>query len=165
MVNSNKTKILVLSIGTPGKGDDELGHLFIDKLQTVINNDIDSYNHIDFHKALHLNIEDSELISQFDEVYIVDSCVSNEVKSFEIIEVSEQYPIHFTSHIIQAEQIKYLSKNLFHASPKIFKIQIKGYSFELGEQVTNMALNNLNSALNEFLKRIKKIPDINNFEG
>ncbi|RLD75788.1 MAG: Ni/Fe hydrogenase, partial [Bacteroidetes bacterium] len=62
-----KNKTIVFGIGNIGRQDDGLGWLFLDHLKEK------QFNHLDLEYRYQLQIEDAELICNYDTVIFVDA--------------------------------------------------------------------------------------------
>lgn len=140
-------KILFYAIGNPGRADDGLGNEFIKLLEPHVSEQSDLK--IDFDSNYHLNIEDAELISHYDCVFLIDASEA-EIESFEIRKVIPSPQGSFTSHSVSPEYLAELSQELFGETIPIYAVHIKGYKWDLGSPISKKALKNLNATTNFF---------------
>jgi hydrogenase maturation protease len=137
-------KILFYGYGNPGRQDDGLGNAFIEKVEKwcsdngVINIDIDS--------NYQLNIEDAEIISHYDVVFFVDASIEENINDFLLTTVEKENKQYFTTHAASPATIAFLCGNLYNKNPEVFLIHIKGYEWELKEELTAKAKENLDKA-------------------
>lgn len=154
----NIQHILVIGIGVYGRGDDQVGHYFVEQLQKMINenklNDIPY--HLTLQHLLHLNIEDVQLISNFEYVFIVDASVDSSTNSYSIKVVEDSFHTNFTTHIIQPCQIKQWVLAFYGKLPNIYEIRIQGYQFNLTDKISTQASKNLTKALQAFIQMLKQ---------
>lgn len=141
-------KILCLGVGNPGRQDDGLGPLFVAKLENKFLN-TKTY---DFETKYQLQIEDAELFSHYDLIYIIDASKEEDLASYKIDDVlaSEQHP--FSTHALNFEAVLYLAKDMFSFTGVVKVLSIKGYKFELKEALSNEARQNFDRAYTYFIK-------------
>ncbi len=150
-------KILLYAYGNPGRQDDGLGNSFIDIMAEWIKEQ--EINHVFTDSNYQLNIEDAEVISNYDEVYFVDASLEN-IDSFIITEVSpSDAKIEFSMHAVSSAYILDLCNKIYHKTPKTFLIHIKGYEWDFQEGITYKALSNLERTV-AFMKE-KIIAELN----
>ncbi len=136
-------KIAIIGIGNVSRQDDGLGWAFVEKLNIPRTN-IDTY-----YKYL-LSIEDAELISHYDTVFFIDASKNhfNEGISFEVVRPDLSFQPF--SHYLNPSLLVYLCESLFHHYPHTYLLQIEGYQWELKEELSAQAHQNLHTALNFF---------------
>ncbi len=105
-----------------------------------------------------LNIEDAELISNYDVVIFADASVAA-VEPFEFKPMIAKNPVvGFSSHSISAESLLGLAEQLFGKRPVAYAMAIRGYAFdEFGEQLSESAEANLAVAEEFFRKWVEAI--------
>jgi hydrogenase maturation protease len=136
-------KILVIGYGNPSRGDDGLGISLIQEIERA--NIPDVATDSDYQ----LNIEHAVDVSGMDRVIFVDASLSGkEPYEFDRIEPSSQ--ITFTTHSVNAESVLALCRDIYGTSPESWMLGIRGYTFELGERLSEKAEENLHEAV-EFL--------------
>jgi len=147
MKKEGKHKIIVFGIGNTGRQDDGLGWLFLDFLETL-NMDID------LEYRYQLQIEDAELISNYETVIFVDATkeATEEGFYFKTCKPSEIYS--FSTHALKPETILYLTNTLYHHNPKASILGIQGYQWELEIGMSRKAKINMNQAKDYFKKNI-----------
>ena len=153
MSDSDKRKRLIIGIGNSGRQDDGLGWSFLDHVEK-------NFRQFDIEYRYQLQIEDAELISQYDEVVFVDAAIdaSDNGYYFKPCAPSEKYS--FSTHALKPETILHLAQSLYHKEPKSYKFGIEGYEWELNIGLTEKAKTNLEKAkeyfnqivLNNFIK-------------
>src|SRR5262249_29181371 len=122
-------RILVLAYGNPGRQDDALGpaaaaaigHLNLPSVKVEIN--------------YLLNIEDAADAAQHDVVLFIDAS-ANGPEPFEMKKFFPADKTTFTSHIVKPEVILAICKKCYGRSPKGLLLAIRGYEFELMEELT-----------------------------
>jgi len=143
-------KTLIYGYGNPGRQDDGLGPACVEvigewlKMQNLTNIEIDC--------NYQLNIEDAERISEIDKVIFVDATIEPiEDCLMTKVEPGNNY-IEFTMHAVSPAYVLALCQKIFHKTPETYLLHIKGYEFELIEELTTKAKQNLEKAV-EFLKK------------
>ncbi len=141
MKKSDKT--IVLGIGNNGRQDDGLGWMFLDFLDEQKAN-------IDLEYRYQLQIEDAELISNYETVIFVDATKEETEEGFylEPCHPSEKYS--FSTHALQPETILYLSKKLYDHNPDASIFAIQGYDWELMIGLSEKGTINLEKAKKYF---------------
>lgn len=139
-----KNKILLIGIGNRGRGDDGLGWAFLDSVKNEKNLNAELVY------KYQLNIEDAELISSADKVLFIDAFNGELANGFSYEECQVKDSFEFTTHALNPGVVLSLAKNLFNATPQANVLSIKGIKWELGEGLSETALNNLEKASSYF---------------
>lgn len=135
--------ILVLGIGNNGRQDDGMGWLFLDFLK-------EQDSTIDLEYKYQLQIEDAELISNYDKVFFVDATKEITEDGFYIRPCNPSEKYSFSSHALKPETILYLSNKLYNHHPKASILGIQGYEWELKIGLSNKGVVNFNKAIKYF---------------
>ncbi len=140
-------KIIILGIGNNGRQDDGLGWSFLDFLDEQNTN-------IDLEYRYQLQIEDAELISNYDTVIFVDATKEETEEGFylEPCRPSEKYS--FSTHSLEPETIMYLSYKLYDHKPDASIFGIQGYDWELMIGLSEKGTINLNKAKKYFKDKV-----------
>ncbi|MGB5362538.1 MAG: hydrogenase maturation protease [Aureibaculum sp.] len=146
MKNLDK-RIIVLGIGNTGRQDDGLGWLFLDFLKSQKNSYVLEYRY-------QLQIEDAELISNYDEVIFVDATKEETNDGFFLkpCQASDKYS--FSTHALAPETILYLTNKLYDHHPRSYIFGIQGYEWELKIGLSKRANENLDNAKNYFIDKV-----------
>ncbi len=138
-------KILVIGYGNPGRLDDGLGPAFAEKIEAL------KLPGVTVESNYQLNVEDADLISNYDVVVFADASV-NAAEPFEFEPMEKKTPmVGFSSHSITAGSLLGLAEELFGATPEAYGMAIRGDDFnEFGEQLSEAARRNLNAAAEFF---------------
>jgi len=140
--------IYVYGFGNPGRQDDGLGPMIIDKLET------ENIAGITTDSNYQLNIEDADNISGSDMVIFVDASIAaDEPFSFERIEPSAE--ITFTTHSMSPESVIALCGDIYGRVPESYVLAIRGYEWEMFEGLSEKAMDNFNAAYNFLLVKIR----------
>jgi len=137
----------VYGFGNPGRQDDGLGPMIIDKLET------ENIAGITTDSNYQLNIEDADNISGSDIVIFVDASIdADEPFSFKRIEPSAE--ITFTTHSMSPESVIALCGDIYGRVPESYVLAIRGYEWEMFEGLTEKAMKNFNEAYRFLLEKI-----------
>lgn len=139
-------KILIFGYGNPGRHDDALGSLFVQRIQQMNQDNI--YTDADYQ----LNIELSAELVNYDKVIFVDASKEGE-EPFYFKRVFPSKNITFSTHSVNAESIIAICDEYFGSAPESWILGIRGYDFTIGEGITEKAKNNLESAW-QYLSKI-----------
>jgi len=146
-------RTLLIGIGNSSRGDDGLAWLF---LNDVEKNDPGQF---DLEYRYQLQVEDADLISEYDQVLFVDATEELIPEGFSLRKCESAGSFYFSSHLQSPEAVLYLSETLYPNAPNAFVLPITGYRWELGDMVSPEAMTNLDKALVAFRKSVifKKI--------
>jgi hydrogenase maturation protease len=137
----------VYGFGNPGRQDDGLGPMIIDKL------DKENIEGITTDSNYQLNIEDADNISKSDIVIFVDASLdAEEPFSFERIEPSAE--ITFTTHAMSPESVIALCGDIYGRIPETYVLAVRGYQWEMFEGLSEKAMDNFNEAYQFLLQKI-----------
>ncbi|MBD3362314.1 hydrogenase maturation protease [Candidatus Dojkabacteria bacterium] len=149
-------KILIYGIGNPSRQDDSLGPQFIEKFDIWISKQNFPLE-IETTANYQLNIEDADLISQKDLVIFIDA-TKTDITNFEFSSLMPRQNIsEYTTHSLNPEQILNLCQKLYKNYPETYMLQIKGYSWTLGEKISEKASRNLDDAVSYFKNWLNKL--------
>jgi hydrogenase maturation protease len=152
-IKTDPAKILLISIGNCGRGDDGLGWQFAEWVQQAGN------DQFDFEYRYQLQIEDSIIISEYEMVIFVDASHEILEKGFEIKPCVAAGHYFYSSHMQSPETILYLAGDLYNKYPEAYTIAIAGHYWELKTSLSKEAKRNLRSAFtffeNDFLPHIQ----------
>ncbi len=143
-----KNKTIVFGIGNVGRQDDGLGWLFLDYLTEK------QYNHLDLEYRYQLQIEDAELICNYETVIFVDAVKSNVVEGFYFEECKPSAKYGFSTHELAPETILHLAKSLYQHQPKTYILGIQGIQWNLEIGLTDKAILNFNKAKLYFTEKV-----------
>ena len=138
-------KILLIGIGNSGRGDDGLGWAFADKMVHDENFEV-VYRY-------QLQIEDAELISGYEETWLIDASHQKLEHGFECTEVLPVANYTYTTHALHPSAVINLCHEVFQKQPMVFLLGISGSEFYLGAGLSPVAKNNLKRAMKFFLER------------
>ena len=147
---TKENNILIYGYGNPGREDDGLGPALIDLVEEWIIQGKNKNVHID--SNYQLNIEDAFNIRDYDVVIFADASV-RDIEDFKITRVEPSDKIHYSMHAVSPSFIVHLCKKMYNHAPDTYLLHIKGYTFNLGEGISNKASKNLHLAFN-FIKEV-----------
>ena len=132
--------ILIFAYGNPSRGDDALGPAIYDLLKEKLPDDVELLT--DFQ----LQIEHSMDLDQREAVLFIDASMSS-TAPFHFYQLQAERDNSFTSHAMSPAALldAYQQVNKQQAPPS-FMLEIRGYAFELGQQLSSQAEDNLKSA-------------------
>lgn len=137
------SKLLIYGYGNPGRQDDGLGILLVERLEEWAESN--GFHHIDFEYNYQLNIEDALTISEYTQVLFADASIED-IEDIKLAKVMPTEKTEFTMHAMLPGFILHLCQSLYDKFPDTFILSIKGYEFELKEGLTNKAITNLDKA-------------------
>jgi len=139
--------IIVLGIGNNGRQDDGLGWMFLDFLE-------EQNSDIDIEYRYQLQIEDADLISNYETVIFVDATKEETEEGFylEPCHPSEKYS--FSTHALAPETVLYLSDKLYDHNPDASIFAIQGYDWELIIGLSEKGTINLDKAIKYFKDKV-----------
>lgn len=144
-------RILVFGIGNPGRQDDGLGPALVETLESR-----GAFPEVRFEANYQLNIEDALLLSEHDLVFFVDAS-RNDIPGVRMLPVEPAEEITFTTHAIGPASVLALCQDLYNQLPRAYTLEIKGYSWEINESLTEQAQANLGKAV-EVMEKVLKHP-------
>lgn len=154
MKDSNQIKkILLIGIGNDGRTDDAMGWKFLDQFSDL--NDI-----FDFEYRYQLQIEDAELISQYNTVIFVDASQEQFENGFYFYPCIPASSFTLTTHQLAPEVVLWLAGSVFDAPPKGYVLAISGINWKLGYSLSKGAKTNFKNAVTFFQKKLGSIGQI-----
>jgi hydrogenase maturation protease len=150
-IKTDRSKILLVGIGNCGRGDDGLGWKFAELVKST------DHESIDIEYRYQLQIEDADLISQYDFVIFVDASQALLPDGFEVKPCTPAGHYFYSSHMQSPETILYLANLLYNKYPETYIIGITGYYWELKTSLSKESEKNLESAYNYFVNYFSKV--------
>ena len=130
-------KTLVYGYGNVGRKDDGLGVLAANAIEKWAEDA--RINGLDVETNYQLNIEDAEIISNYEVVFFVDASLE-EMEDVSISEVApDDSKIEFSMHAISPAYVVKLCKDMFGKLPKTYLVHLKGYDWDFVEGLTQEA--------------------------
>ena len=134
--------VLIFGYGNLSRGDDALGPLLLERIKDKVNTDT-----VEILTDFQLQIEHALDLENRKLVLFVDASVSSKT-AFGFFELQASKDKSYTTHAMSPAailQVYQAIKNL--APPPCFLLSIQGISFELGEEPSLQAENNLQHAV------------------
>jgi len=135
-------KILIYGYGNPGRRDDGLGPELVKVLEKspVLKN-----QNYSFHSGYQLELEDAYLFSEFSYIILADASKA-EIKNFALEKIIPGGDPSFSMHSVSASYLLCLAWELFGCSPDAYFLHLAGYDWEIGEEISSRARENLEKA-------------------
>lgn len=150
------SKILIYGYGNPGRYDDGLGVAFVDRLEAWAKDK--GLDHVSFDTNYQLNIEDAELISNYEEVLFVDASLE-QVDQFKVEDLTpNNSKIEFSMHAVSPSFVLDLCYKMYERRPKASLMHIKGIEWQFEEGLSEPAKENLEIALKWSKNWLQKKP-------
>jgi hydrogenase maturation protease len=138
--------MLLIGIGNSGRGDDGLGWEFIERVSGL------GYDFLDYEFRYQLQVEDAELIANYDIIVFVDASHDQLDGGFEMRRCISASHSYFTTHAQAPEAILHLANNLYNRFPKSYTLAISGEKWEMENSLSLDAKNNLQAAFEFFVE-------------
>jgi hydrogenase maturation protease len=136
-------KRLAYGYGNPGRQDDGLGILLVEKWEKWAT--AQGVEQFDFERNYQLNIEDADTIRQYDEVIFVDATVAD-ISGVHLSKLVSTSQTEFTMHAMDPGFVLHLCQSLYGDAPDAWLLSIKAYEFEFAQALTSLAEKNLATA-------------------
>ncbi|MGA2975081.1 MAG: hydrogenase maturation protease [Spirochaetia bacterium] len=137
-------KILVRGYGNPGRQDDGLGVLFVERLEAWAA--LAGVSSVSFDADYQLHAEAAYDLAQLDLTLFVDAAADQQ-QPFRLARVLPGKALSFSTHGMSPEEVVALASELYGAAPQVFLLTIRGYGWEPFEELTPGAAANLDAAL------------------
>jgi hydrogenase maturation protease len=125
----------VYGYGNPGRQDDGIGPYLAEEVGRL------DLPLVDTDANYQLQIEDAELISQYDLVIFIDAdCEGSE--PFSARRLEPEAKSSYTTHRLGPESVLALCKSVYGVVPESWLIGVRGYSFDMHEGLTQKAMSN-----------------------
>lgn len=135
-------KTILIGIGNDGRADDALGWLFADQFA--------DNSALEVTYRYQLQIEDAELISQYDCVVFVDASLQEMETGFNVQKCRPVAAVHFSTHQIDPGTILWLAREIYQAATVGYVLAIQGYEWELHQGLSTAAAQNFEKAIAHF---------------
>lgn len=134
-------KGLLIGIGNAAMGDDGLGWGLADAVKPFL----PEQWHTEY--RYQLQVEDAMMVSDYDVVIFADASEENYPGGFSFTHCQPATHYFFSSHQQSPETILYLGEQLYQKKPIAFLLAISGYTWKLGDDLSQQAKTNLESAI------------------
>ncbi|TXI18613.1 MAG: hydrogenase maturation protease [Nitrosomonas sp.] len=141
------SKLLLFGYGNPGRGDDALGPLLIEKINQWGLTDVTCLT------DMQLLIEHTCDFIGFQQILFVDADVSCD-EPFLVTDIYPEKDDSYTSHALTPAALLFIFQQIYQRkAPPGILLRIRGYDFELGDTLSKQANSNLSAALNYLRQR------------
>jgi hydrogenase maturation protease len=136
--------LLVFAIGNESRGDDALAPLLARRLQSE-----DVTSQVEFIEDFQLQVEHVTDLAGRAAVLFIDADMSCEAP-FHLSEITAAQDNSYTSHAMTPFALLHTFRQVYATdAPNCFLLRVRGYGFELGDDLSNEASTNLALATNE----------------
>jgi hydrogenase maturation protease len=151
-MNASRTKRrLLLAIGNSARQDDGLGWAFAERLEQ----EGGFGGRIQY--RYQLQVEDAELIKDYDEVYFVDASKEGNEQGYSMRTCEAALDTSFSSHAVSPNTILYLCNDLYNHHPFAKLIVIEGEEWGLEIGLSAKASKNLKRAHEAFTQEYVQV--------
>lgn len=141
--------ILVFAIGNESRGDDALAPLLLRNLDGL------NEQRVELIEDYQLQVEHVTDLVGRSAVLFVDADVSCEAP-FEFSEIAAAHDHSYTSHALTPHALLHAYRQVYgENAPSSFLLRIRGYGFELGESLSDVASANLDAATRQVGELLK----------
>ncbi len=136
-----KKTLFFFGYGNPGRGDDALGLLFVDKIKQLKQKNVACLS------DMQLLVEHVTDLHEHHETVFVDAdTVCN--APFEFSSIAAFKDESYTSHALTPAALLYVYQQVYQRDPPTASLlRIRGYNFTLGDLFSKKAEHNLNAAI------------------
>lgn len=135
------TPILIFGWGNPSRGDDALGPLFVERIEALELPGVECLTDFQLQVEHALDLRDRQ------RVLFVDASV-NATAPFAVTAVQPRRDASFTSHVLSPEAVLQAYRDVERREPPpAWLLAIRGDRFELGDDLSAAAADNLAAAL------------------
>ncbi len=143
MRKNDRKAILVFGIGNNGRQDDGIGWCFLDFLK-------EQNTTMDLEYRYQLQIEDAELLCNYNQVIFVDATKEETENGFYLKPCNPSEKYSFSTHALAPETVLHLTSKLYDYKPVAFVFGIQGYEWELKIGLSKKGAKNLDKAKKYF---------------
>jgi hydrogenase maturation protease len=140
-------KTLIYGYGNPGRQDDAIGIMLVEKLEHWAGSE--GYDWISFDSNYQLNIEDAATISGYERVIFADASKEDFIQSHLLQVLQPSSRVEFTMHAVSPAFILHLCHSIYGKLPEAWLLHVRGYEWELNEGLTVKAAQNMEYAMKE----------------
>lgn len=134
-------RLLLFGYGNPGRGDDALGPLVIERINER------QFPRVSCLTDMQLLIEHADDLTGFDQVIFVDADMSCD-EPFEWSAVTAARDDSYTSHALTPAALLFVYQQAYQQTiPACFLLRVRGYRFSLGDGLSQQASRNLLAAI------------------
>ena len=140
------TPILLFGYGNPGRGDDALGYLFIEAMAQR------ALPQVECLTDMQLQVEHVTDLVGREKIIFIDADVSC-AEPYVFEPLTAQHDCSYTSHAMTPAALLHAYHQVYgRPAPPAYVLRIRGYAFELGNELSESAEKNLSAAINDHLR-------------
>lgn len=143
---------LIIGIGNTLRSDDGVGAYVCARLETIL------LNQVDILVVQQLQTELIDQLLQYNHVIIVDAAMNISGFQFEEVQATATSAVH-ASHHLSIVTIKTMIETLYGKKIRFYVCGIEGIQFELGEQLSALAIANAEKAISYITTWVNDLPD------
>lgn len=149
-------KLLIIGYGNPGRGDDALGPLVAEHIESI--NSQSHWHHVDVLTAYQLQIENVMDVAEYQIVLFVDAH-TNCCSPYQFDRCQAEPDQSYTTHALTPDALLAVYQQVFKKTPPpCYLLSIKGESFELGQSLSTNANSNLKLAI-KFVEQLCQLSE------
>lgn len=137
-------EILIYGYGNPGRQDDGLAAQLIHEAESWIEQH--QITHVTLDANYQLQVEDTTLMHNKDLVIFVDASMEEHINDFAFSAIEPDSQATFSMHAVAPAYLLDLCEKIFGTHPPTFLLHIRGYEWEVDEEITSQASENLKKA-------------------
>lgn len=123
---------LIIGIGNQGRKDDGIGWALVDRIQ-----DCGYQGRCEF--RYQLNVEDAELVAQYENVLFIDATREDLPDGYALREVEPVSSFTFSTHELSPAAVLHLAEDLYGKTPSGHLLVIQGHEWGIGEGLSKQA--------------------------
>lgn len=132
--------LLIFGYGNPSRGDDALGPLLLEYLETL------KLPHVEFLTDFQLQVEHALDLRNREKVLFIDASVSC-TAPYAFTRLHARKDTNYTSHAMTPMAVLHTYRELYGNPPPAYLLEVRGERFELGEPLSSEAASNLEASL------------------
>ncbi len=134
------TRLLLFGYGNPGRGDDALGPMLIERIAQW------QLAGVECQQDMQLQVEHVTDLAACDLALFIDADLSCS-SPFVLSELAAAADASYTTHAMSPAALLHAYRQVYRAAaPPAFLLRIRGYDFELGAELGRRAADNLEAA-------------------
>jgi hydrogenase maturation protease len=161
-LGTSPLRIIILGCGNPSRGDDALGTVLLERVANWIS--LHSGTPVVAVEDFQFQVEHCLDLEGRDLALFVDAAASGQ-DPFAFTRIQPKADTSFSTHAISPQAVLHAYSSLGHGHPPpSFVVAVRGHSFELGEDLSPEARDNLEAAWS-LLERLLNSPTLEFWEG
>lgn len=132
--------MLIFGYGNPSRGDDALGPLLLEHLETL------KLPHIELLTDFQLQVEHAFDLRNRKRVLFIDASVSC-AAPYAFSRLHARKDTNYTSHAMSPMAVLHIYRELYGNPPPAYLLEVRGEQFELGQPLSSAAAFNLEVSL------------------